>query len=107
MTVAGIVYTLSSAQHAAGRVDYLGIGLVTVSVVAIMLGLWWLSRFDGPDDERGPDGPGGSGGPPRGPNPPEPPGPAWWPEFERGFASYVESLKRPRVPTGDGKPHAP
>src|ERR671937_920726 len=52
------------------------------------LGAWLLHRRDGPDDS-------GGNGRGQGP-PPEPPPdePAWWPNFERGFAAYVEAHPR-------------
>jgi hypothetical protein len=50
------------------------------------LSAWLLHRRDGPDD------PGGNGGGPGPPPEPPPDGPAWWPDFEREFAAYVEAV---------------
>jgi hypothetical protein len=52
------------------------------------LAIWFLRRYDEPDDTSEDDG--GSGG--RAPEPPAPDGPVWWPEFERDFAAYVAAV---------------
>jgi hypothetical protein len=63
-------------------------------VAAAVVALRGTPRSD--DDEQGDGGPGGRG--PERP-PPEDRGPegdpAWWPEFERQFAAYVEVVASP------------
>jgi hypothetical protein len=51
-----------------------------------VLSAWLLHRRDGPDDS------GGNGGGPGPPPEPPPDEPAWWPDFEREFAAYVEAV---------------
>ena len=61
--------------------------LIGVQIAMLVFSLWWLNREDSSGEDPG-DGGGGSGKPPP-EGPPPSHEPAWWPEFERDFATYV------------------
>ena len=89
------------AAHPAGSARspaYVSILLLLVLLGIYVLFLWQaVRRSDGGADDSDESGSGG-GGWGRGPTPPCPPPdaePAWWPEFEREFAAYVNGHLAP------------
>jgi hypothetical protein len=78
------------------------VGLVTTAVVlvpiALVLFVWLRGGHGGAEGEDGNPGWGGGGSRPSGPDGPRGLGgePAWWPEFERQFAAWVQETATPR-----------
>jgi hypothetical protein len=97
----------ATASDGSWVVGVVALGLIVVPfallvVLACVRGA--RRRADDEDDDAGWGGGGGSR--PTGPDSPPHPddGLAWWPEFEREFAAWVEHT---RVPGGPGPPGAP
>lgn len=97
MTMAAVAFRgLEVAEHPAGSAHSPGYAsiLLLLAIVAICVLFLWqaVRRSDGGADDSDESGPGGGGWGRGGPTPPCPPpdaDPAWWPEFEREFAAYV------------------
>ena len=97
MTMAAVVLRgIGVAEHPAGSArspGYVSILLLLVLVAICVLFLWQaVRRSDGGPDDSDESDAGGGGWGRGGPTPPCPPpdvDPAWWPEFEREFAAYV------------------
>jgi hypothetical protein len=91
------VHDAASSHGATSSGGSLLFALTTVGLllVAFAVVVYVCVRWDhgGSDDEDGGPGWGGGGSRPSGPDGPREPGgePAWWPEFERQFAAWVES----------------
>jgi hypothetical protein len=76
--------------------------VVTFAAGGALAGLARLIRRDDPPEEPGSDADGGGGNqPPSGPGPKCGGDPAWWPEFEREFASYVAATESERRPSAN------
>jgi|SRR5947209_3979692 len=94
-----VTAALGHAGHAANSTAWLGFVAPVVVLLGLIFGagpfwVWAVRRWRlGGDDSDDGDGNGG-GGQRRRPTPPTGPPdaePAWWPEFERQFAIYVET----------------
>jgi hypothetical protein len=100
--------TVTALAHAQSGGHDLWATLVVIVVLLAMpvLSIWflWRQEDDGSDDAGDDGGPGG--GPPPEP-PPAPDGPAWWPEFERDFATYVAASAGapPEAPPSHDRPN--
>ena len=73
----------------------IALGALFVAVTLVVIGLLRARATDDGDDDSGP----GRGGPQPPSGDPGPSGadPAWWPEFERDFATYLEATGRRRT----------
>lgn len=72
------------------------VGLFFAFVGAGISVMVYLARhLDEPDDDDDRDNGGGGGRRPDPPGPRSSPEPDWWPEFERQFASYLQSRHVP------------
>jgi hypothetical protein len=98
MTMPDVIF--AAIGHSAGRAGsaaWIGVVAATVVLLVAVCGVWcyalWVaSRWEsgGEDSDHG----GGGGGGDEGPSPPSrspETDPAWWPEFEREFAAYIEA----------------
>jgi hypothetical protein len=98
------LHGLSGSASGPASVGYAILALLVLAVLSAGIYYVVLSTRGDDDSEGGsdPDGRGRGGGPG---HPPEPSGPqpAWWPEFERQFAAYVESIARQQVSTAPGR----
>ena len=103
MTSTAVSVSVSQAGHTS--VGWVGAGASVAVLLGFMLWAPWLAARvvrrwklgDDSDDGNGFGGGGGGGSSP-GPTPPNRPPdaePAWWPEFEHEFASYVERIPIP------------
>jgi hypothetical protein len=103
--MSGKAYVATHPAGSAGSPAYVLILLLLAILAIWVLSVWSeVCRTDGESDDSDEDGSGG-GGWGRGPTPTCPPpdsGPAWWPEFEREFAAYVNGDRTRRRRNGVG-----
>ncbi|HEX6461592.1 MAG TPA: hypothetical protein VF032_21965 [Thermoleophilaceae bacterium] len=87
--LAAVAYATSTSNQAASHGGAWVVALlIGVQIAMLVFSLWWLHREDSSGEDPGDGGGGGSGKrPPEGPPPTDEP--AWWPEFEQDFATYV------------------
>ena len=92
--LAAAAYAASTANQAAGHREAWIVGvLIGAQIAMLVFSLWWLHREDSSGEEPGGGGGGSGKRPPEGPSPSDEP--AWWPEFERDFATYVAVRGQP------------
>src|SRR5690348_10320078 len=102
MTMADVVWRrIEVVAHPAGSAAWPGSVsiLLLLAIAAICVLFLWpeVRRSDGGTDDSDEGGSGGDdwGGGPTPPCPPPDTDPAWWPEFEREFAAYVNGDRAP------------
>jgi hypothetical protein len=92
------LHRLNATASGPAWIGYAILAVLVLTVVAAGVCCMLMSTRGEDDSEGGSDGNGrGRGGGPGRPPKPSGPQPVWWPEFERQFAAYVESIARQRV----------